>query len=261
MASRPAARIPAYPATTSPHYPGVGSPHYPAAGAIPPGAPVLWFDAQDINLLGNVGVADNDPIGTWKNKGSFGASGDVVQGTAANRPLFKLVAAAGKLNNLSALRGDGSNDNLVSGVTAVMTQPNLVCAVVRRSSTTDSVWIDGRVNTNRIEVIYLNSSADQVAVNAGSSQVSNKVVTQNTYHQVCATLNGASTALRVNKATATIGNAGTQTADGITLFSNADPSAYMSGDIAEVLVYSGSLPTVADVEAYFDAKYGSSWPQ
>src|SRR6266446_5458351 len=84
-----------------------GSARYPS-DLIPPGAAVLWYDAQDINLLGNVGINDADPIGTWKNKGSLGSAADLLQASAPNRPLFRKIAAVGKINNLSALEGDGA---------------------------------------------------------------------------------------------------------------------------------------------------------
>lgn len=55
----------------------------------------FWIDGFDINLASNAGIANNDPIGTWKNKGTQGAANDVVQAAGASKPIFKTAAING----------------------------------------------------------------------------------------------------------------------------------------------------------------------
>lgn len=238
---------------------GGGSARYPQASA-PPGAPQFWFDAQDINLLGNAGIANLDPIGTWKNKGSLGASGDIVQGVAGQRPKFSLVASAPKINSLSAVRFTAAGSTfLTSASVASMPQPNLVAIIVRRSASADGVWFDGL--TGHRHQIWYDSVANKFSLFAGTVVNANVGPTLNGYDLVVATFNGASTALRVNLSAATIGNPGANDMTGATIGSNSDPSGYIDGDVVEALVYNGTLPLATDVEAYFQAKYGSTWPQ
>lgn len=84
----------------------VGGLNRPASAA--PTAPanltalVFWVDPFDINLLGNAGIANNDPIGTWKNKGTSGASGDWLQAGGAFKPLFQASGINGHPSILSA---------------------------------------------------------------------------------------------------------------------------------------------------------------
>lgn len=61
---------------------------------VPPNLAALpfWLDSTDINLLGNVGIADNDLIGTWKNKGTLGSSADYLQAVGGSKPTFKATA-------------------------------------------------------------------------------------------------------------------------------------------------------------------------
>lgn len=240
---------------------GGGSARYPDDLA-PPGFSGLraWYDAQDINLLGNVGIADLDPIGTWKNKGSLGSAADIVQGVAGQRPKFSLVASAGKISNRSAVRFvAASNTYLQSASFAALTQPNLIALVLRRSASADGVWFDG-MTLHRQQVWY-DSIANKFSIYAGTVRNADIGPTLNGYDLVVATFNGASTAMRVNLTNAVIGNPGTQDMTGVTIGCNSDPASPIDGDVAEALVYNGTLPTVADVEAYFRAKYGQTWPQ
>lgn len=55
----------------------------------------LWLDGLDVNLLANVGIANDDAIGTWKNKGSQGSGNDVVQAVGGSKPTFKTGAVNG----------------------------------------------------------------------------------------------------------------------------------------------------------------------
>lgn len=75
----------------------------------------LWLDGFDINLLGNSGISNDDPIGTWKNKGASGAALDVTQAVAGNKPLFK----ASYINAHPALLFDAIDDVLAGTASPV----------------------------------------------------------------------------------------------------------------------------------------------
>lgn len=240
--------------------------HFPA-DLVAPGAPQYWFDAQDVNLLGNAGLANNAPIATWSNKGSFGATANAVQATGANQPLFKTVAQAGKLQGLSAIRFDGSNDNLKTGVVATIAQPNIWAVILRLSSVaTDQNMVDGRVPpTNRNAIIFDFTVSGKLQMYAGTAR-SLITPTVNAYHMLICTFNGASSSARADLNTVALGGSpGTAVVDGVCLGSEPTPSAFMNGDIVELLGYNGTAPNVLPdplaIEAYFKAKYGASWPQ
>lgn len=78
------------------------------AATAPGGSPVLWFDGSDINLTSNSGMNDGDPIGTWKNKGSGGATYDVTQAVAGSKPLYRV----NKINGKSGVVYDNVDDTL-----------------------------------------------------------------------------------------------------------------------------------------------------
>ena len=48
----------------------------------PPGTPLLWFDGADFNGSKNAGITQGDTLTAWVNKGSVGASGDLIVGGA-----------------------------------------------------------------------------------------------------------------------------------------------------------------------------------
>ena len=72
----------------------------------------MWLDASDPTTLFTTSlgttraVADNDPVGLWRDKSGNGAH--VSQSTAASRPLFK----TGIFGSSPAILADGSDDYL-----------------------------------------------------------------------------------------------------------------------------------------------------
>jgi len=236
----------------------------PAVGA-PPGTASAWLDGQDINLSGNAGINDTDPIGTWKNKGSRGSALDVLQAVGANKPLFAKVASAGKINNLSAVRFNGTSTFMRSATISDAAQPNIFAIVAMSTVVNDAtnrVVVDGAVNAKFHEIYK--STTGLISMYGGNALSSAVNWQANKYSQLNATFNGASSILHADKTSIASGNAGTNVISGITVGSDAVSAEFWSGDIVEVLLYlsaDAALPTLASIEAYFDAKYGSSWPQ
>jgi hypothetical protein len=228
--------------------------HLATSGPVPPGAPVLWYDAQDVNF-GAAQPADGAAVTTWKNKGSAGAGGDATQGVAGARPTFRLVGDVGTINDLSAVSFDGG-DLLRSGAVSAMAQPTMIASVVQFNG--GAVFHDGRDGVSRNQVWV---GGGFFSLYAGSVVTGNIAAVVGSYHQQVSVFNGASTTIRVDKADSSTGNPGAAGLDGITIGAGGDDSGPLTGHVVELLVYNGSLPSVADVEAYFDTKYGGTWPQ
>lgn len=240
------------------------SQNVPSGGNVPPTAPTpplspyLWYDAQNINLLANVGINDGDPIGTWKNAGSAGVAGDLVQATALNKPTFKKIASAGKLNNLSSAGFSGAKFvTVAAGLT--LNQRDLVAIIVRTNNLGNVVVCQS--DPGSAQQLFLNSVGPFWHLYAGTDQDTSIVPTANVYHPLLIDWNGASTVFRADKAAGVVGNPGALNGTGFTLGATSAGTSGITGEIVECLVYSGTLPAVTDVEAYFDAKYGAGWPQ
>ena len=82
----------------------------PSDGFTPPGSPILWLDATQIE-----GLSDTDPVALWEDQS--GQGNDAVQTTEGNKPAY--VAANADLNNLPSIRFTRSTlDNLdLTGMT------------------------------------------------------------------------------------------------------------------------------------------------
>jgi hypothetical protein len=228
---------------------------------LPPGTPYLWYDAQDINLGGNAGINDGDPIGTWKNKGSAGVAGDLTQAVGGSRPALKKVGLAGKLNNLSTVQFSGGTKSIAVAAGLTINQPDMVTIVVKTTNAAlaQAFYQFGAGYSQQFAV----SGAGLWQLYAGTQYTSALAITANSYFLLLTTWNAASTVFRINK----VGDPGITTpgannATGLTLgFDPVAPGSPMTGEIAEMLVHTGTPPTAANVEAYYDAKYGAGWPQ
>lgn len=241
----------AYPGSNAAHYPSSPLVLLPPAGTLP-----LWYDAQNINLLNNVGINDGDPIGTWKNAGIVGVPGDLIQGTALNKPTFKKLGLIGKLNGLSTVNFAGANwIGVAAGLT--INQPDLIAIVLKATMSNGFVAYQPSAGAQQ-----LSQAAGPVwHLFAGTDQDTTGSASLNVYHAVLTTWNGASTVFRTDDAANVVGNPGIANGTGFTLGANPVGGTPMTGEIVECLVYTGVLPTTASVEAYFNAKYGAGWPQ
>lgn len=225
----------------------------PGSSVVPPGTPFLWFDGQDINLLGNAGILDADPVGTWKNKGSLGSAGDIVQGTAGTRPIFRKIAAAGKINNLSAVEGDGTRFINGSAFTALV-QPVLLAVVFKVTDLTVTHTVfDGGGATSNLSII---SGTGAVQLFSGAAGLPGQTIPAATWETCVALFSGAASWSRLNGAQSANINAGTNQSTSASLFDIAS-GTIMKGMIEEFLLWNGgTLPSGADIEAYLNAKTG-----
>jgi hypothetical protein len=222
----------------------------------PPGSPALWYDAQNIDGTNNGSLVNLQTIGTWKNLGSLGAAGDVLQATAGLKPQYVAIASGGKLNNKSCVRSDGTR-TMQSGALTTLNQPTLVAVVAMTTTIAGGICdiVDGRTAARNI----LGRNGAPFLGFAGSfvTPVGNFVA--NTYHGLNLNFNGAASIGRFDGAASGAVNPGAGGLDGVTLFSDLAAGSLWTGDIIELLVYNGGgQPTAAQVEAYFTTRYGAT---
>jgi hypothetical protein len=234
---------------------GAGSITWGGSGtlrSIPPGAPLLWYDAQDINLLSNAGIADGDPIGTWKNKGVLGAIGDEIQATAGARPLFRRVATPGKINNLSAVEGDTARFMTTAAI-GPFSQPLVIGIVFRPTDLATYVWYSGSAAAQC--EMYFTAAANLVMAAGADSNVGLNVAAV-TWQSWNGTYNGASSFGRLDGAQGVTRTFGSGGLSGFTLFAEGASGGFKAkGMIAEAIVCNDGT-TGAQLETYFAAKYG-----
>lgn len=226
-------------------------------GVTPPGSPSLWFDAQNIDGTMNSSLIDGQAIGTWKNLGSIGSAGDVVQATAGNKPAFRLVAASGKINNKSAAEAIDNVRKMASGAFTSQNQPYVVAAVFRNNS---GVGVATVMGNNAATTKFYSNAGGPMTMEVSGTNFTDGTPTVGSFHMMTGTVNGASSELRVNAAS-TLGTTGaTAFGTAVCLFdSNAGQN--MTGFLVEALFYfGGGTPTLASIETYFVSKYGA-FPQ
>lgn len=225
----------------------------------PPGAPILWFDAQNIDGTFNSSLVDGQALGTWLNGGSNGSGGNAVQATGGLRPTFKKVGSAGKINNLSSVLFTPTQWMQTANVASVA-QPNVICAVCKPIAGNGTV-ADGNDGVNRNDLLF--SGGTWQLFGGTALYNSTLAATAGVYHVLRALFNTTSSTIRANKTTSTAGTSpGAASLDGLSLGVAGDATTPMNGEIVEVIVYgAGTAPTDVLLDAYFDAKYGSSWPQ
>ncbi len=229
----------------------------------------LWLDATRINQANNTAVA------TWADQSGNGY--DATQSTTAARPTF----IASGLNGLPVVRFDGTDDRLALGSSALGMLRNVagatVFVVVKYSNTaganrtsffislggSTSARVQIRTTTTpKYQVIGRRLDADS-SQNVASSQdtsTTNFVIHsaffnyQNTLLQqyINGTLDGQKTDFQ------TAGNTSDTSSNTILIGTDGALSAYLNGDIAEIIVYNRALNTseLAQVHRYLSRKWG-----
>ena len=220
--------------------------------------PDIWYSANDVNLLFNVGVADSDPMATWKNKGTTGATWDITQSTGGNKPLFKLHSDAVKMGGKPAIRFDGVDDYMTSAVGSIQAQPATWVIVGKGTGAGTQVWFSGSAtNRNQIYTAVL-------AINMYAGSVAGLIqnITANTYHCISGIFTGAASTGALDGTTLGAINPGTAGFDQVGIGAGpAYPSSPAAIDVLQLAVFlGGSQPSHAQMAASVAAYY-SATPQ
>jgi hypothetical protein len=214
------------------------------------------------NTDGTGAVAVGDQVGYWKDKSATAAH--VTQGTAANRPTL----TASQVNGRAALRFDGSNDNLsiasysaqssLSGLTRFMIVSSTQVAIASSSSAGGASIAFQVFGLNVYS--YISSANVQWASGGASGSLPLRI-----YTAVYSGSGTPSLGMYFNgvaqSSVASSGTLGASTPSGsgtMHIGSNVASNNFVSGPIAEYLIYNRTLSVVeiTAVYKYLRKKWG-----
>lgn len=162
------------------------------------------------------------------------------------------------LNGRPVMRFDGTDDFLATGnFNSTATQPNTFFVVwsINQLAGAAQVVLSGANNTST-NGIYWNTS-NRINLTAGTAVYYSKTAPFN--HLITTAVFNASTSVRENGVSKTLNstNAGSQGINLLHLGCNYGSAGFLRGDIAEVVVYDGTLTTQQrnDVETYLRLRY------
>lgn len=212
----------------------------------------LWLDADDSSTI----TLNGSTVSQWDDKS--GNDYHVSQGTASNQPTYTTSV----LNSKSVVRFDGNDELLNGSATVVGGSTNRTVFIVFNStagSVTYSVTLGDSTSTGQAFGI---SREIAVRVNNGSRVWSTGAI-NSTHSIVTIALDGTSTtdlSAWKNGSSLTASSTSAQTintAAGI-IVGNGTSGGNLTGDVAEVVVYSSALSTTdrESVESYLSSKWG-----
>ncbi len=201
-----------------------------------------WFKADTLSLN------DGDAVTTWTD--SSGSARNATQATASAKPTYKTSL----LNGKPVVRFDGG-DSLATASSTV-TQPLTTFIVSRASVMKNQIRF-----TMGSNYVY-NDTTSGASFYAGGTPYTftTNVLQWNIWDYAS---NGASSDIVVNGGTPTTGNPGsTGTATGAKIGDHTSGGFGLEGDIAEIIVYSGSLSNAdrEKIRRYLTEKYGIYTP-
>lgn len=204
----------------------------------PSGSPVGWWPADKI-----IGLEDSDPVGTWPDQSGNGH--DLVQATAAKKPLYKTAVQNGN----PVVRCDG-NDDFMAGTPGTIAQPNTIFLAGGYITTAEGDrFYTGESSIER-HLFFQNNG--KFSMYAGT--VVNTTVVSTGFKMFTLLFNGASSTFRLNTAS-TATNPGTQDLRDFVLATNYGYSGdYGNIDVGEIILYNGN-ESPADNEAGLNTKY------
>jgi hypothetical protein len=183
----------------------------------------------------------------------------LTQATGGSQP--ELVADGGAdFNNQAVIRFAGTDNFLARATTPALSQPYTWVTIVKSTSDDSPVLICNEAAsspflrfTSSPEMIMF--AGGTVAGNVDGGTVDATVLSE-------AYFAGASSVLRGNFATIATGNPGTGSFAGIEIGRRSSSVGYLTGDVAEVIIFSGAL-THADrvyLAQYVNQRYGFDFP-
>lgn len=204
---------------------------------------------------GSFALVDGDPVGSWLDNSS-GGHALAASGTA--RPTFKTNI----LNGWPILRFNGTTNSMnlaVGGTALTSSQPVTVIIIAKQTSkTTIGRFLDGGNGNPQRYLLGLAITTGFFQGFAGTLQ-SDSTDHSGAFHVLSCIFNGASSNGYVD-GTLVVGpvNMGTGTGATQTYIGTDNSGTTLTGDIAEILVYSAGLSGTnrANIEAYAGNKYG-----
>ena len=195
-------------------------------------------------------AVDDDPIGGWLDKSGF--FNNFSQQTVDYRPLYQTAV----LNSNSVARFDGSNDRLDLG-RLLLDSGNYTIILVGTLSDTDSYMLAlGSTSTGTYTALRWQTGTT-VGFVAGSGITGAAKSNGGSYITTLKYDGGSVTHYRDGAGDGTLSQAESYTGDQSTLGSSPNGGVYLTGDIAEVIIYNSALGDTdrEAVENYLTEKY------
>lgn len=215
-----------------------------------------WFDASDVSSQTYTG---ND-LSLWRDKsGNFN---NMTQGVASSQPKTLIDS----FNNLNTITFDGFNDYLVvpSGLYAVCNGNNTTFVVSKRNTENGSSnrVVNMGVGTSSRYFIAYNNIASRIIFQSSNTTAKDTQIngiTNTNFNIICGRRNGATQGISVNGSAEQTNNLGASES-GITLGyvgTSLSLSAFLQGEIAELIIYNKSLsdPEKVQIETYLKNKW------
>lgn len=210
----------------------------------PPGAPLHWWNVENVDGSDNSTMTDNDAVSSWHDAGSRAENAD--QATGSLQPVYRNTGVKEYLSFAMD----------VLATTTYTALPTPYTIALRAGFTTGTsgatYWIAGDGSTNR-HIVGRNPGPDWGQF-SGTAQVNQQAEMLDHFESVIAYFNGASSYLIVNGTELGPANPGNQ--DNVQVqIGGIGGLPFLTGRIKEVLLYSGDLRS--EIQAYFDTKYGA----
>ncbi len=215
-------------------------------------SPIVWLDGADGATVwqdtgGTVPAAfDADPIGLWQDKS--GAGNHVSQATGSAKP------ARSSLATPSSLAFGGTQRMTRSSLTGGAQAQPLTVALVGFNVSNSTIFFASSTGGSQIS---RGTTATTLTANWGAALTDTSVPDLSGRKAILVEVNGASSRLEVGGVLETTGNAGALTTDRLNVGASNVGSAFMTGEICEIVVV-GRILTVgekASLQAYFAAKW------
>ena len=224
--------------------------------SLPPGSPKWWFDSNDVDGALNSTLADGAAVTSWKDKGT--RAQNATQGTAANQPVFRKIAQAGRIQFMPSVQFDGTNDYLATSVGTGVSGGFTMAAVVRLLNTSGAHSVSDTTGGRR--GVYTSGISWTAFTNSGFASHPTEAADTVTWATVVAVFNstGSVVNLIVNGVNASV-TPGSDAGSAITgiLLGAVAAGSYWQGHIVEWIGWNDtSYGTPQDVLAYFNRKYG-----
>ena len=216
----------------------------------PPGEPILWLDAGDVDLFRNATIASGDGVHTWRDKGSRSMHA-VAVGTD---PVLRHVGTFGEVDNAPAVKFVGTGRYETSSASPNLSGPCTIAAIFMTSSITGTAYIlDNKFGTYRTR---LYRQDDVVGIGAAGTLESSNTFAVGQYNNVVGyAAPGGEGAISVNGYTDTgaVAN-GSSLPYGFTIGAQSAGSNFFSGHLCELIVWEGAID-FNDVLSYLLAKF------
>jgi hypothetical protein len=220
----------------------------------PPGAPIWWFDAGDVDANLNNSIAPNAGVASWIDKGS--RAQNATQATGGLQPLFRRIAEGGRIGSLPAVQFDGIDDSLLTAAGAAIAGP-LTIACVHRFTAAPAFGTVYSSLTAGTRVSMGQNPLPSYRISRGISvDHTTQIPVAGDWASAIVRYDGAQTVFRVNGVDSSPGNPGASAPTGLTLGSLEGVSSFFNGHLVEFLAWADTSVTLDAIQAYLDARYG-----